>query len=62
MAASTGGWTARTAEMMRCRDTKLASSRRAPRGTFAQNPDGRDVVGPACMVVMPLSSAGATPC
>jgi hypothetical protein len=58
MTARTGGWTARIAEMIRCRETKLASSRRAPRGTLAQNPDGRDVVGPVCVVVILLYSAG----
>src|SRR5829696_2972372 len=60
IAARTGGWTARTAEMIRCRETKLACSRRAPRGTCAQNPVGRDVAGPVCAVVVTsLSSAGA---
>src|SRR3954466_2804163 len=58
MAASTGGGTARTAEMIRCRGTKLASSRRAPRGTEAQNPVGRDVVVAMPGVVTPPLSAG----
>ena len=37
--------------MIRCRERKLRSSRRAPRGMPAQKPAGRDVVGPAGVVV-----------
>ena len=40
------------------RDEARLVEGRTPTRTLAQNPDGRDVVGPVCVVVMPLSSAG----